>query len=131
MSVEIMNEVEAADTGDVQTATQKELKSSSSLKYVVDATGRKIGWRKLQALEAMDLSEIAAQNSTNTGWMIYATLAYSVREIDGQKLALPKTKSALRARIQQLGDDGLDALTKAMSPDEDGVGEDEIDKAKN
>lgn len=115
----------------VETVSQTQIKKANTLTYVTDERGRSIGYRKLRPLEAMDLTEIAgSNNSTNQAWMVYAMSAFSVFEIDGEKLPRPKTKQELRMRVQLLDDDGIDALIGALMPSEAEEAS-EVDKAKN
>lgn len=122
--------------------SQRIVKAANALSYVTDADGRTLGWRKLDALEEFDLSEVAGgANVTNAKWMLFATLAFCCREIDGQPVSRLATRDQIRARVKLLGAVGIDALYNAMVPPEpkgeDGEGETarpadgEMDRAKN
>src|SRR5687768_8062750 len=72
-------------------------KPSSQVMYCTDETGRQIGWRKLNALEDFDLTEIAGPtNVANDEWMLRASVAFGVREIDGEPVSRPANKNQLR-----------------------------------
>lgn len=124
-----------------ESPSQRIVSAANALQYVTDADGRTLGWRKLDALEEFDLSEIAGSaNVTNAKWMLFATLAFCCREIDGQPVSRPSTKDQMRARVKLLGGPGLDALYAALVPQdptvEDGTAEavsepNERDRAKN
>lgn len=102
-----------------QTASQRIIAAANELQYVTDATGRVLGWRKLDALDDFDLAEIAgARNVGNPQWMVFATIAFAVRTIDGKPLARPTTKDQLRARIKLLGAHGIDAVYNQIVPPE-------------
>lgn len=98
-------------------ASQRIVNAANALEYVTDERGRRIGWRKLDALEDFDLAELAgAQNVGNAKWMLYAMVAFSVREIDGQMMSRPGSKTDLRARIKLLGSEGLNAILDRLMP---------------
>ena len=93
------------------------VRDANAVHEVTDAKGRLIKFKKLGALETMDLNEIAgANNIGNPGWMLFATIAFSVVELDGQRIMRPKTKDQLRHLVQRLGNEGIDAVLKAISP---------------
>jgi hypothetical protein len=85
-------------------------RAQRSITYATDAQGRQIGWRKLNALEDFDLTEIAGASSSNEEWMLRASLAYGVREINGEAVSRPMNKTQLRALVARLDDDGMAAV---------------------
>lgn len=75
--------------------------------------GRTFRWRKMRTLERMDLNSIAGpEHSTNLMWMADASLAFAVTHIDGQPVPRPGTMAELRARILEIGDDGMDEISR-------------------
>jgi hypothetical protein len=105
----------------------------AATRYVTDANGRQIGWRRLNALEDFDLTEIAgSQNAGNEEWMLRASIAFGVREIDGETVSRPTSKQQLRALVARLDDAGMAAVLalvgEMMSGD---AGSEGIDRAKN
>jgi hypothetical protein len=81
-----------------------------------DARGRSIEVRKLKTLDRMRLVElVGAANAANEQYLGFAMLAYSVSSIDGIPMGRPATKLALEAIVQQLDDEGFDAVGKAFT----------------
>lgn len=117
-----------------ETPTQQAVRQANALNYVTDETGRTIGWAKLDALADFDLCEIAAGNAGNQQWMMRATLAYSVREIDGDAVPRPNNKQQLRALVARLGDAGMVAVGQSVFGSGDPAEADmpdETERAKN
>lgn len=82
---------------------------------VTDKKGRIIEVRKLKTLDRMRLLElVGAENSANQQYLGFAMLAYSVSSIGGNPIGRPGTKLALEAIVQELDDDGFDAISKAF-----------------
>lgn len=114
--------------------SQQAVQTANQIRYVTDSTGRRIGWRRLNALEDFDLTEIAGQNESNTGWMIRATAAFGVREIDGEPVPRPTTKTQLRAMVARLDDAGMNAILDMFREEAeaaDAAAEAEATRAKN
>jgi hypothetical protein len=83
---------------------------------VSDARGRKIEVRKLKTLDRMRLVElVGAANAANEQYLGFAMLAYSVSSIAGNPVGRPTTKLALESIVQELDDDGFDAVSKAFT----------------
>lgn len=116
-----------------ETPTQRVVKAANALRYVTDEQGRTIGWRKLNALEDFDLTEIAGANAGNQEWMLRATIAFGVREIDGDPVSRPANKNQLRAMVARLDDAGMSAILGMFSGGAGGdeSEQDEMDRAKN
>ncbi len=96
-------------------ASRRIVDAANALEHVSDSKGRSLGWRKLDALEEFDLSELAGANNVGTAqWMMFAMIAFSVREIDGQAMPRPGTKNDLRARVKLLGAEGLNAIVQRL-----------------
>ena len=88
----------------------------NALQYVRDSTGRTIGWRRLSALDDFELLEVAGGvNADNAQWMAVASLAFVVREIDGDPVSRPSTKAQLKALIARLETPGLQAVANMLS----------------
>lgn len=107
--------------------SQQVVQAANKTIYVTDALGRRIGWRKLNALEDFDLTEIAGQNETNFGWMVRATAAFGVREIDGEPVPRPTNKTQLRAMVARLDDAGMDAILNIFREEAEAKAQAEID----
>ena len=97
------------------TPSQEVIKAANATNVVTDARGRKIEVRKLKTLDRMRLFElVGAENSMNDRYLGYATLAFSVVGINGDALPRPDSKLALEALVQQLDDDGFEAVAKSF-----------------
>lgn len=109
-------------------------RAANVIRYATDVRGRRIGWRRINALEDFDLCEIAGgDNAANEAWMLRATIAYGVREIDGEPISRPTSKMQLRALVHRLDDDGMAAVLSLLGPQqgEDPAPNAELDRAKN
>ena len=96
-----------------ETPSETIIKAANVTVKVIDARGRSIEIRKLKTLDRMRLFElVGAENSMNDRYLGHATLAYSVVSIDGTPLGRPATKLALEGIVQQLDDDGFEAVAK-------------------
>lgn len=81
---------------------------------VTDSLGRKLKVRKVGALGRYDLAKlVGGDNVTNLGIMAPATMVYSVTAIDGDPVFPPVTELELRALINRLEQEGIDAVAKA------------------
>lgn len=111
---------------------QASAKSSNHIE-VTDANGRKIGVKRLNALEKMRLSKIAgSEGASNPTYFGYVILAASVVSIDGEPEVFPMTARAVEALISQLDDDGLAAVSTAVAElNGSGNEAEEVEHAKN
>src|SRR4051812_46570821 len=83
---------------------------------VKDERGRSIEVRRIRTLDRMKILElIGSDNSMNSHYLSFATLAYSVVSIDGTPIPVSKSKLALEAVVQQLDDDGFAAVADAFA----------------
>jgi hypothetical protein len=83
--------------------------------YATDARGRRIGCKRLAAIELYDLVCAMGENSGNKAALNQAMIAASVVEIDGMLTSRPSTALQLRARITQLDFDGYMAVSEALT----------------
>lgn len=98
------------------TPTQEVLRAANANLVVTDSRGRKIEVRKLKTLDRMRLLElVGSENANNDRYLGYATLAFSVTSIDDQPIPRPATKMALEAIVQNLDDDGFEAVSKGIA----------------
>jgi hypothetical protein len=88
---------------------------SSGIVYATDARGRRIGCKKLSAIELFDLTCAMGENSSNKSALNQAMIAASVVEIDGMHRTRPTTWAQLRAQITLLDFDGYVAVSEALS----------------
>jgi len=111
-----MAKVTIHNTPQVETPTQAVVKAANQIHTATDAQGRKIGVKKLNALDRMRMFEaIGAENSKNEMYLGYASLAYHVASIDGEPISRPANKLQFEALIQRLDDDGLNAVAEAVA----------------
>ena len=83
---------------------------------VTDARNRSIEVRRIKTLDRMRILElIGSDNSANSHYLSFATLAYSVVSIDGMPVPTVRSKLALEAVVQQLDDDGFAAVADAFA----------------
>lgn len=90
--------------------------SAANTSTVTDSLGRSIQIRKLSALDRMRLYEMLGGSlSENMQYMAYAMVACAVAEIDGVKEGFPSSKRAVEAMVSSLGDEGIEAVSKAYN----------------
>lgn len=78
---------------------------------VPDARGRKITIRKLGPVERMRLARLVGpEGAKNETYMGYATLAFTVTDIDGEKVFPPLNEREIEVIVGLLDDDGLEAV---------------------
>jgi hypothetical protein len=87
---------------------------------VVDADGRRIALRRLNALDKLRLFEAAGPElSRNDRWLGMAALAASVTAIDDVPIPVPNSKAAIEGVIRRLGDAGIAAVAGAVAAEPD------------
>ncbi len=120
----------AAEAGDTSAQSVAKAKNQTE---VTDDRGRKIGVKRLNALEKMRLSKIAGPDgASNPTYFGYVILAASVVSIDGEPEVFPMTSRAVEALISQLDDDGLSAVSGAVAELSGGLSPaEEAEHAKN
>lgn len=80
-----------------------------------DSNGRRIGIAKLTALEEYDLGEAMGSESARIERNVnMATIAAHARAIDDDLIPFPRTRTSLRALIQQLDTPGINAIATWM-----------------
>ena len=89
-------------------------KPASKPGVVVDAKGRRIVVRPIDALEEYRLAKIMGTTADSSRAWYLALQAASVREIEGEPEAFPNSDREIEAMIQRLGADGFDAVGKAL-----------------
>lgn len=98
----------------IETPSQAIVNAANQI-HTVEAAGRTIGVRKMQALDRLKMFEvIGAENAKNEPYLGYAALAFHVVSIDGDPVSRPATKLQLEALIQRLGDDGMEAVGETL-----------------
>ena len=96
--------------------------AAGELLHVKDSLGRTLGMRKLDAMAELDLIEAAGgKNADNRQWMVRATLAACVTDIDGTPLPAVSDRNSIRARVKMVGAEGIAAVIEALAPEQAGV----------
>lgn len=84
----------------------------NSIQYVEDELGRKVGFRRLKRSERYLLNE--ATNASNMSNGIESLVAASVVSVDQEGFPAIKSKEALLARLDELGDEVIGAVTQPI-----------------
>lgn len=83
--------------------------------YATDPRGRRIGCKKLSAIDLFDLTCLMGEHSSNKSALNQAMVAASVVDIDGVHQPRPSNMITLRARISLLDFDGFLAVSDALT----------------
>lgn len=97
----------------------------------IDKRGRRIVVKRLNALDYYRLTKLMGVASANEATMGMATMAYAVRKIDAQDIAIPTTEREVEFLLQQLDFDGIAAAGEAMAQLNSGDQKAEEEAAKN
>src|ERR1700722_9971071 len=80
-----------------------------------DDQGRKIGVRRLNALDRLRLLKAAGPElSQNDAWLNMAAIALSVVELNGIPRPAPTNERQIESAVSELGDLGLQAVADAL-----------------
>jgi hypothetical protein len=106
----------------IETPTEQIVKAAQQPGEVVDADGRIIGIRRLGPLDRLRLFEaLGGDLVANQAYFGYAMAAASVTSLGGVPCAPLMTKRLIEARISEMGEAGLEAVTayfvRANAPD--------------
>jgi len=88
---------------------------ANRVEYAVDETGRKIGVKKLKAIDLFDISLAMGDGATNQVALNQAMLVCSVVELGGDRVAKPRTMGEIRALISRLDLHGYKAVGEAIA----------------
>lgn len=77
---------------------------------IVEAEGRKFHVRPLDPGDTLDLLEAAGDRAGKRGWMLYASRACSVRQIDEVPVPMPTDVDSIKALARRIGNAGMAAL---------------------
>ena len=82
---------------------------------ITDASGRKIGLRKLNVLDQVKLLRaVGPDQARNQPYVEIVTMSASVADIDGVPLIIPTNERQIDAAIGRIGDEGFAALMVYM-----------------
>jgi len=99
-------------------STDVTVASAAGALSVTDAHGRRIGLRRLNALDKLRLFKAAGPTlSQNQHWLGMAVLACSVSAIDDVPVPAPANEMQIEAIVARLGDVGIAAIADTLSPD--------------
>lgn len=118
-----------------QTPSQRMVAEANALKYVDDSRGRRLGYRRWNALERFRMTRVMGRDATNDQLMLLTEVTTSVREIDGQPLPFPSAYQQVEAMVAQVDEAGQTAVMgewvrEAQAANGEGQGSD-LDLAKN
>ena len=80
-----------------------------------DKDGRILEFKVLDLMEEMDLIEAAGSPTPPDRWMQYATLAATVRSINGVPRPYPTNRKMIRDQVQVVGSAGVSAVIAALA----------------
>ncbi len=87
------------------------------LETVTDSAGRILKLRRIGVLETLRLYKaLGPALAANEAYMGLATIAASTAMIDQLPLPFPVSEAAVEALLERLGDDGAEAVAKAITP---------------
>jgi hypothetical protein len=119
----------------VETPSQAIIRAGNAEHFATDALGRRIGVRKLKALERIRMLEVIGKgNSDNLAYLAEVAPAFMVTSIDDEPVAKPTSKIQLEALIQRLDDEGLAAVLELAQEHfmpKESTAEDEAEALKN
>lgn len=96
-------------------ASARILADANRIEYEKDATGRRIGVKKLTFLDMHELTLLLGNDASNTVALNQAMMVGSVVDIDGDPIARPGTVLQLKALMKRLDFPGIIAATAAMN----------------
>ena len=100
------------------TPSQFIVREATKALSVVDQNGRRLSLCRLTALDTLRLFKAAGPVlSQNEAWLSMASLAFSVREIDGVPAPGPTNEAQVESLIDRLGEVGLAAIANTIIED--------------
>jgi riboflavin biosynthesis pyrimidine reductase len=92
------------------TPSQQAVAKAAKTVVVTDAGGRKITLKKPSVLAQYDLIEVLEETAKNETYVAMVLPLLYVTDTDGDAVIAPRTKLQIRALIQRLGEDGVNAV---------------------
>ena len=83
---------------------------------ITDSSGRTLVISELTPSAMLNVMEMAGGSGSNDGWIRFAMLFCSVTAIDGLPKLFPHNKAALLKRADEVGNEGMVAISEALSP---------------
>ena len=87
---------------------------ANRIEYATDDSGRRIGVKKLKAIDLFDISLAMGDGATNQVALNQAMLVSSVVELGGERVSKPRTLAEIRALITRLDLHGYQAVGEAI-----------------
>lgn len=103
----------AAQTGEA--GTEKPETRALPLGTIIDARGRKIVVKSLDALEEFRLAKIMGPHGESSWARSIALQACAVRSIDGDPEAFINNDRDIELMVQRLGSEGFEAVSTALA----------------
>ena len=100
---------------------------------VTTESGHVLGLKEIDPGEMLDLIEAAGSAMTSGAsgaWLSYASIVCTVRDVDGVPVPWPTKKSEVKALANKIGNEGIVAVQKVMS-DQENDEQTEAEVAKN
>jgi hypothetical protein len=111
-----MAKVKVHETGGEPSASAQLIKDAIQEHTVTDTKGRKIRLVKPSPLAQFRiLKAIGSENAMNGAYVMSIMPLLFVADIDGEVVHFPASDAEVEAIIMRLGDDGLVAVTQAIS----------------
>ena len=102
----------------MDTPSARLIAAAQAAPEITDAQGRRLALRRLTALDKLRLFKAAGPLlAQNQPWLGMALLAASVAAIDDVPVPPPINEAQIEAMVSRLGDDGIDAIAKALAPE--------------
>jgi len=102
----------------MDTPSSRLIAAAQAAPEATDAQGRRLTLRRLTALDKLRLFKAAGPVlAQNQPWLGMALLAASVAAIDEVPLPPPASEGQIEALVSRLGDDGIDAVARALAPE--------------
>lgn len=89
-------------------------RAAAEVAYEVDAKGRRIGVRRVNALALYRLTKVLGETASNQASLNLALSVASVVEINGDPVAFPATEAQVEALMARLDFEGMAAATTAL-----------------
>jgi len=99
----------------MMTPSGRLLADAARIYTAIDASGRRVTFRRLDALDRLRLFKVlGSELSLNAPYLGMALLACSVSAIDDVPVPPPVTEDQLESLVRRLGDDGIAAVADAL-----------------
>jgi hypothetical protein len=95
------------------TASQAIIKAANEVVIITDENGREIGIKRLGAVERFEMLELIGGGNEHA--MGYGALAFHVVSVAGEPVQKPTNRIQLKAAIQRLGDEGMNAVAVGIN----------------